>query len=53
MAIRQRARLGFPFRSKQGEDRAASAALREEIGSFGLFPEAQVRLLELVRKQGR
>ena len=31
----------------------SSAALREEIDSFGLSPEAQAGLLELVRKQGR
>ena len=31
----------------------SSAAVLQEIGSFGLSPEAQARLLELVRKQGR
>jgi peptide-methionine (S)-S-oxide reductase len=31
----------------------SSAALREEIDSFGLSPEAERRLLELVKKNGR
>jgi hypothetical protein len=31
----------------------SSAAFQEEIGSFGISPDVQRRLLELVKKQGR